>query len=554
MVSAQDAKSGIIRLSFSYVGLLIGFLFFGFSLTPSLLPREAFFQGFISGIAFMTGYAIGLIGQNTWLYLQLPIPHSKYRTPIDVTATVLTALATFVMLWQYVGWQNEVRQIFGVDMIAIIQIIPVLVFTVLVAAVILIIARAIRQLYRFLTRHIERVIPQRLANVVGTVLAFLVVIFVLNGVIVRGFFAAANSIFSLRDSTIDTALIAPSSPLKSGSIESEASWGTLGRQGRLFVSTGPTASDIDAVNGGGALEPIRVYAGLKSAAGRQAQADLALAELKRTGAFDRSVLLIATTTGTGWLDANALEPFEYVQNGDSAVVGVQYSYLPSWISLLADQQVARQTSRTVFDTIHTYWLSLPVDERPELYLYGLSLGSFGVESILSSINIINEPIDGALLAGPPFVNRMWSDITTHRDPGTPAWQPVYEQGRTVRFTGREDALEKLTGTWGDTKVIYMQHASDPVVFFSPGLAIHEPDWLQEGQRGPDVSPSMRWIPFVTMWQVAADLPSAATVPDGYGHNYDATANVDAWVALTSPDNWSPQKTAILKAYFASLKD
>ena len=58
----------------------------------------------------------------------------------------------------------------------------------------------------------------------------------------------------------------------------------------------------------------------------------------------------------------------------------------------------------MFDTVHEYWSSLPEESRPKLYLYGLSLGSYGVGSVLNSISIVNEPIDGALMSGPPFVD------------------------------------------------------------------------------------------------------------------------------------------------------
>ena len=45
--------------------------------------------------------------------------------------------------------------------------------------------------------------------------------------------------------------------------------------------------------------------------------------------------MITTTTGTGFLDPNGVDPVDYIFNGDDAIAGVQYSYLPSWISLLA---------------------------------------------------------------------------------------------------------------------------------------------------------------------------------------------------------------------------
>jgi len=90
--------------------------------------------------------------------------------------------------------------------------------------------------------------------------------------------------------------------------------------------------------------------------------------------------------------------------------------------------------------------------------------------------------------------------------------------------------------------VYLQHNSDPVVFFSPELAFQEPDWLKSGQRGPDISPEMGWFPLVTMWQVALDLPGAGNVPWGFGHLYTYRANLESWVQITQPEGWTKAKT------------
>ena len=42
------------------VGLLVGTVFFAFSLTPSLLPRPFFIQGILSGLSFSAGYGLGV--------------------------------------------------------------------------------------------------------------------------------------------------------------------------------------------------------------------------------------------------------------------------------------------------------------------------------------------------------------------------------------------------------------------------------------------------------------------------------------------------------------
>ena len=294
-----------------------------------------------------------------------------------------------------------------------------------------------------------------------------------------------------------------------------------------------------------AEEPIRVYVGMRSADTLQQRADLLLAELKRTGAFDRKVLVVATTTGSGFLDPAAVDPLEYLWHGDTAIAGMQYSYLPSWLSLLADQQNVQQTAQVAFRTIATYWQTLPEDSRPQLYLYGLSLGSNGVESILTSIDLLNEPINGAFMSGPPFVNRLHAELTTQRESGSPAWRPVYQDGRTVRFTAQQPALQSLPGPWGPSRLAYLQHGSDPVVFFSGRLMLHKPEWLESEQRAPDVSSRFTWTPLVTFWQVAMDLPAAGGVPWGYGHLYPPSENLPAWVAVTRPPGWTDAQLTAL---------
>ena len=51
-----------------------------------------------------------------------------------------------------------------------------------------------------------------------------------------------------------------------------------------------------------ALEPIRAYAGHRFGRRRRGPGPLAVGDLQRAGGFDRKYLLVAGTTGTGWVD------------------------------------------------------------------------------------------------------------------------------------------------------------------------------------------------------------------------------------------------------------
>ncbi|MFZ0015086.1 MAG: alpha/beta-hydrolase family protein [Acidimicrobiia bacterium] len=533
-------------------GIITGVVFLILSLLPSMLPRTAITQGVISGVTFLVGYGLGAAGEWAWTYVGLPPLEGRVWRVIRWVLYLFLAFLFVVNLWRFVGFQNNLRDEFGMDRISPIVWLTIVPVAVVVAALLLVLTRAFRKLLHLMTRWLDRRLPGRLARVLGGIALALIIWGLWSGVLVNAFFTVANQIFAPRDAATNEGVVQPTSDVRSGGPGSLVEWEDLGRQGRAFVASGPTVDELNRFHGGDAMESVRVYVGLKSAETTEERARLLLEELIRAGGFDRDVLIVATTTGTGYLEPNAMTSLDYVHNGDVAIAGAQYSYLPSWISLLADQDEVRETSKVVFDTIHGYWSTLPEDARPEFYLYGLSLGSFGVESILTSIDIINEPIDGAVMVGPPFVNPLHAQIIADRDPGSSPPTPIYEAGRTVRFTNEQNAFDKPPGPWGETRVAYLQHASDPVVFFSPDLAFTSPDWLEDGQRGDEISDDFVWVPVVTMWQVLIDLASAGLVPEGYGHLYSKQANADAWIAVTARNDYDEAAASRLDDFLISV--
>jgi uncharacterized membrane protein len=231
--------------------------------------------------------------------------------------------------------------------------------------------------------------------------------------------------------------------------------------------------------------------------------------------------------------------------GDTAIVTQQYSYLPSWISFLVDSDKAREAGRTLYEAVYDEWAQQPELTRPKLLAYGLSLGSFGGQAAYGGVNDIKHSIDGALFLGTPSNTELWGEITANRDAGSPQWKPTYKNGATVRFASNNEDITANQQSWQGTRVLYVQHASDPVVWFSFDLALNKPDWLRE-PRGDDVSPATRWYPFVTFFQVGIDQFFGVNVPNGHGHNYPNTI-VNAWNAIAQPEDWNEQKTAKLQA-------
>ena len=259
-----------------------------------------------------------------------------------------------------------------------------------------------------------------------------------------------------------------------------------------------------------------MYAGLASAPTVQERADLIVAELERTGAFDRAVLVVATTTGSGWLEPQAVDAIEYLQGGDTAIAAMQYAYTPSWVSSVFDPDAPLESARVLFATIEARWSRLPEGRRPLLLSYGLSLGAHGSQGVFADLADLRDRVDGALFAGSPNGSPLWRTLQAQRDPGSPAWQPVLDGGREVRWISRAGDEDLLAGPWERPRVLYLQHATDPVTWLSADLLFQ-----------PDVSPSMQWIPIVTALQVVVDMLGGEAVPALHGHNFGDVA-VTGW--------------------------
>jgi uncharacterized membrane protein len=275
---------------------------------------------------------------------------------------------------------------------------------------------------------------------------------------------------------------------------------------------------------------------------------LAARELVRSGGLNRKVVAVATTTGTGWINEAEASALEYMLNGNSAIVSMQYSYLPSWLSFLVDKENARQAGQALFEAVDALVRARPENKRPKLVVFGESLGSFGGETPFLSLNNLIARTDGALFSGPTFNNTIWTDLTNNRDAGSPQWLPIYDKGDNVRFAAKPEDLDRPAEPWGRPRVVYLQHASDPIAWWNPDLLFTKPDWLRE-PRGYDVSPEMEWIPVVTFLQVSADMAVAIDVPDGHGHVYIRDV-ANAWADILAPlnvlDAWSAEKTAKLR--------
>lgn len=533
----------------SGIGVALGTLFFAAALTPTLVPRTYLTQGAVAGASFAVGYGFGVGWRWLWAYLELPEPKERIRS-IANAATValcLTVCATF--LWHSAGWQDSIRTRMGMAPVESMHPVKVCLTALLVFVVLLMLARLFRHASNFISGRARRFVPRRVANVIGFSLAVLLFWSLANGVFFRMAFRMLDSSYREYDALLEPERPQPGDPMRTGSAGSLVKWRELGRAGREYIASGPTGQEIGAFTGRLARQPVRVYVGLRSAPTARDRAQLALAEMKRVGAFERSALVLITPTGTGWVDPASMSAVEYLHDGDIASVALQYSYLSSPLSLIVQPEYGSEAARALFAEIYEYWTHLPKGSRPKLYLHGLSLGAMNSERSLELFEMIGDPIDGALWSGPPFGSRLWRSLTERRNPGTPAWLPEFRDGRFVRFMNQSGSKVPADRPWGVMRLVYLQYASDAIVFFDPRAFFRPPAWLVE-PRGPDVSPDLRWYPVVTGLQLALDMAVATSPPMGHGHVYAPLHYVEAWQAVVDRSGWTEDRLAALKRHLS----
>ncbi|MCK1302521.1 alpha/beta-hydrolase family protein [Bradyrhizobium sp. 40] len=529
---------------------MLGALFFAAALTPTLIPRSYLTQGALAGGCFAIGYFAGVLWRRLWHYLELPEPSPRARSIANALVTAGCLLVVVIFLRRTAEWQNSIRTVMKMTPVETAHPLKVCVIALITFAVLLVLGRLFAFVARFLAVRTKRVIPRKLANVLGVLIAGLLFWSIASNVLVRTAFNALDSSFRELDALQEPERPQPAAPNRTGSSASLVKWQELGRMGRRFIASGPNATEISAVTGQPAQDPVRVYVGLGSRDTAQARAKLALEELKRQHGFQRKVLIVVTPTGTGWVDPSAMDTVEYLHHGDVASVAMQYSYLNSPLSLLFQPEYGAEASRALFAEIYGYWTSLPKDKRPKLYLHGLSLGAMNSEKSVELFETIGDPIAGALWSGAPFESRIWRSITDNRNPGSPAWLPKFRDGRFVRFMNQNGPTVPPDTPWGPMRVVYLQYASDAITFFDYGDAYRAPAWM-DAPRGPDVSSELRWYPIVTMLQLALDMAVATNTPMGFGHVYAPEHYVDGWVAVTDVGDWSAEALARLKYQLAT---
>ncbi|MGW4478693.1 alpha/beta-hydrolase family protein [Rhodococcus triatomae] len=417
------------------------------SLAPALLPRSAIVQAVVTGVLVAFGFGLASLWRRA-TERRTPADGSDTGTRRVVAWSGVAATAATLLLADH--WQRGLRAATGSPPASPAHWPAVLVGAAAVTAALLLTAAGVRRLRR---PGVGRVRPNRAARrVTACVVAATVTLAFWIGPASRvaGAVHAGNAAAGLT-------LPRPQSASISGSAGSLTPWETLGGHGRRFAAEPASPSTV------------RTYVGLDSAPDPDSRVRLAIRELERAGGFARSNLVIAVPTGSGWVDANALAGFERRFGGDVAEVAVQYSAAPSWATFVLDRQSAAESARALYTAVAHRVSQLPPATRPNLFVYGQSLGAMGAAAAVEG----SPPPCAVLLAGLP------AGVTA-------------PDGTTV-----------------------LANVSDPVVHWSPRLLVAPP--RLDGTRRD--APTPPWLPLVSFLQTTVDLLTSLDSAPGHGHRY-----------------------------------
>lgn len=411
------------------------------SLAPSLLPRSSLTQAIVTGVAASLGLALSAILFRVTNRVSTPSVHPRTRLIVLAGGAVAILVAALFDA----RWQNGLRAAMASEPTSPMHWVEVLYGSISICAILVVIGVGI-------VRGIRR-----LGATTSTVL---VLVSTLSGYLFV--LPTAWSSFAIQSASasasMDASLSFPQSSGRSGSRDSLIDWNSLGREGRKFVAGGDDASAV------------RTYVSLDADPTLQTRARIAVDELQRSGGFAKSHVVVAVPTGSGWVDENAVTGIEDRFDGDVATVALQYSHQPSWVTFLFAKSEATDAASAVLDAVRTRIAELPAAARPDLYVYGQSLGSIGGSAAVADER---AGICGTLWAGPP--------------------------------AGQVDS-----GT-----AVVLANSSDPVVRWSTELLISPPNL--DGVRVD--APMPQWIPVISYLQTTVDMVSALDAPEGHGHRY-----------------------------------
>ena len=199
----------------SYGGIVGALVFFGFSLTPSLLPRSPLLQGLVSGLSVAGGYGLGAL--VFWAGAKATAWRPTRRGRRFAWLALAVAGIAFVVPALYVGgvWNNETRALMTLEPVSPWTPAAALPIALLIWFVLLVIARLLRWAARAVGNLLSRWLPRIGAIVLGAVIVAVPLLVVFSGLLSQAS-SLADSVYGKTNDTTAEGVTQPTSALRSG--------------------------------------------------------------------------------------------------------------------------------------------------------------------------------------------------------------------------------------------------------------------------------------------------------------------------------------------------
>lgn len=315
----------------------------------------------------------------------------------------------------------------------------------------------------------------------------------------------------------------PTNPNVTAGPRSVIEFDTIGKEGRRFVLMALTSAEIAAVMQEPASDPVRIVGGFEAARDTEELAQLIFHEMKAVGAFDKSLICIASPTGVGYVSYCFAESLEYLTRGDCAIIVPQYALVPSAMALF-DTQDGAALQRRVLELTRDEITSMPTETRPRLVQFGESLGAQVAMDVAypGGMEVFDRlGVSAGLYMGVPFRTKSWL-----------AWRAAPQDfDPKQRLVGVAQPSDLPAGLRGEhahpaeqSRHVMVIHDDDPVNKFSYALVIRPPWWLgAPTTRPPKVPRETIWRPVTTFMLTVIDLFNGMDFKPGEfkrrGHDY-----------------------------------
>jgi uncharacterized membrane protein len=316
----------------------------------------------------------------------------------------------------------------------------------------------------------------------------------------------------------------PQAPEITGSPDSGIDWTKVTREGARWLGMTLQPENIASVMGvDKAMQPIRVYASLDMTNSDEERANILLAEIDRTKALERKAFALFSPTGSGYVNYVACETFEYLMLGDCASAAIQYSVLPSALSLTRVPTGTAQTEM-VMRGITKRLMAMPASKRPKVFLFGESLGSQVSQEMFRGTGMFGlegTGIDAAVWIGTPAATQWRRQVWGTR---TVAQAPEVGPGAAYLPRNLDDWRALPQDQRDQMKYLLLMNGDDPIPKFGSQVAWRKPDWLGPDDKRPLGSPQgTRWLPGMTCLTTFFDMQNALMPTPGIfaegGHDY-----------------------------------